>query len=456
LIFERIESEGLAHFSYIVGIGARCFVIDPRRDCEAYAQTANHKGMTITHIFETHRNEDYAIGSQELAEMTGATIFHGPGLDWEYGETLEDGQRFPFNTLELTALRTPGHTYESMSFVLADKSSGGDPIMVFTGDALFVGDVGRTDLVGPQHRERLSHALYESIQKKILPLGEGVILCPAHGAGSVCGGDISEREVSTLGLEKRQNRMLQLTEAEFVKRKMEERLDRPPYFKQMEIMNLKRRKPLGRLPGPRPLPPKDFEAAIRNGAQVVDVRMPHSFAGAYIKGAKSIWIDGLAVYAGWLLSYDRPLLLVVEDAFQVERAVRTLVRIGYDNVQGYLRGGMVQWLREGMPYEILPTMSVHEAKKEMDEGGSYLLDPRPAHERAEVYVPGSHGLFVGELESNLATIPRDKLVMSMCSAGFRGGMAAAILRDYGYDNVRNVLGGIGAWKAAGYNTVDSD
>jgi hydroxyacylglutathione hydrolase len=209
MIFERIKSEGLAHLSYFIGSEDEAVVIDPRRDCQVYVDLARREGMTIKYIFETHRNEDYIVGSLELKNLTEAEIYHGRGLEFKYGNFVDDGQGFSFGKLKLTALHTPGHTDESMSYTLADLETGKEPVMVFTGDALFVGDVGRTDLYGPEEAPRMASNLYDSIFNKILPLGDQVILCPAHGAGSVCGGAISKREYSTLGLERIYNPVLQ-------------------------------------------------------------------------------------------------------------------------------------------------------------------------------------------------------------------------------------------------------
>ena len=454
MLVERIESEGLAHFSYIVIEGSKAFVVDPRRDCEAYLQIALREGARITHVFETHRNEDYVIGSMEIVQRTGAKVFHGPGMDFDYGETLSDGQAFSFGDLELRAIHTPGHTEESMSYALVDLGTGYGAVAVFTGDALFVGDVGRTDLPGPEKQERLSHDLFRSLHHKLMALGEGTIVYPAHGAGSVCGGDISERAFSTIGLEREQNPLLRLTEDEFVRDRMELRLDRPPYFRKMEAMNLSVHPAMSGLPEPRPLPPKELRSALEGGGLLLDLRMPNSVAGAYIRGATSIWIDGLAAYVGWLFPYDRPIYLVVEDPLQVERAVRVLVRMGYDFVAGYLRGGMSQWLREGLPYETLATHDVATTRKMVHEGKAMILDPRPGHEWEEIRVPGAKHVFVGELQSRLSEVPKLTKVACMCSAGFRGSMAAVMLRNLGYDNVFNVLGGIGAWKAAGFEVEE--
>jgi hydroxyacylglutathione hydrolase len=457
MFITKVVSEGLAHFSYFLTNEGSAFVIDPRRDCDIYLDLARKAGVRITRIFETHRNEDFVVGSLELFERTGAEIFHGQGLNWGYGATLKDGQRFPLGGIELVALQTPGHTEESISYVLYDDQSRSNAAAVFTGDTLFAGEVGRTDLLGHDQTARLAGLLYESIHDKILPLGLGAMLFPAHGAGSVCGSEISEREFTTIGLEKQSNPLLKLDRQDFIEHKTSERLDRPPYFRRMEVLNLSNRPVMTGLPDPSPLPPKAFAAARSNGAVIVDTRAPESFAGAHIEGAESIWMDGLASYAGWLLHYDVPLLLVVEDPVHVESAVRTLVRMGFDNVIGYLRGGMVQWCRDNMPFKTLRTVSAGELKAMLDSKDQIMvLDPRPHHEWTKKHLVEAKHIFVGELEANIAQIPKDRLIASMCSVGYRGGMAAAILQRNGYENIVNVLGGVSAWMAAGYPIEKED
>jgi hydroxyacylglutathione hydrolase len=447
----------LAHFSYFIANEGTASVIDPRRDCDVYLDLARKAGVQITRIFETHRNEDFVVGSLELFERTGAEIFHGPGLDWGYGTTLNNGQKFPSGSIEIIALQTPGHTEESMSYVLYDNPSRSNAAAVFTGDALFAGEVGRTDLLGHDKTARLAELLYDSIHNKILPLGDGALIFPAHGAGSVCGSEISEREFTTVGIEKESNQLLKLNRRDFVEHKIGERLDRPPYFRRMEVLNLSKRPTMTGLPDPKPLPPKAFAAARSSGAVIVDTRSPEGFAGAHIEGAESIWMDGLASYAGWLLQYDVPLLLVVEDPVHVETVVRTLVRLGFDNIIGYLRGGMVQWCHDDMPFKTLRTASVEELKAMLDAKDRVIvLDPRPRHEWTKKHLSEARHIFVGELEANLAQVPKDRLIASMCSVGYRGGMAAAILQRNGYENVANILGGVSAWMAAGYPVEKGD
>ena len=355
MILERIKSDGIAHNSYLIGSGNDAAVIDPRRDCQFYMDYARQNGMRIKYSLETHRNEDYVIGSVELSSMTGCEIYHGAGLEWKYGTTLQEDQEFQIGRLKLTVINTPGHTDESVSYAVADLSTGESTIMVFTGDALFVGDVGRTDLYGPEEAPRLADNLYDSIFQKLLPLGDGVILYPAHGAGSVCGMNIASRDESTLGIERIQNKLLQIGDKdEFVKYKIAERPERPYYFRQMEKYNLEGPPLLGCLPVPPPLNPVEFKKAAENGAVIVDTSEPAAFGGAHVKGAYSIWLEGLPVFGGWVLPNDKPIMLVLEDQSHLDKAVRYLIRAGYDNIGGFLRDGIEGWYNAGFPTEYLP------------------------------------------------------------------------------------------------------
>ncbi|AAM32627.1 MBL fold metallo-hydrolase [Methanosarcina mazei] len=455
MIFERIKSEGLAHLSYFVGSGNEAIVIDPRRDCQIYFDIARREGMKIKYIFETHRNEDYVIGSLELKELTDAEIYHGKGVDFKYGIFVSDGQEFNFGSMKLTALHTPGHTDESMSYALTYPESGKAPLMVFTGDALFVGDVGRTDLYGPEEIPRMAANLYESIFNKILPLGDGVILCPAHGAGSLCGGAISKREYSTLGLERIQNPALQRTDKEeFIKFKLEEKLEFPPYFKKMEQYNLQGPPLLKGLPVPELLFPKEFVKEMEKGAMVVDTRMPHSFGGAHIKGSYGIWLKGLPYYAGWVLPYDKPILLVLEEKDQLETAVSYLVRIGYDSIAGFLNGGISSWYMKALPVESLNLISVQSLKDKIEKNEEMvILDVRRDEEWEKGHIEGARHVYVGHLEENLDKVPRNSPIIVYCDSSRRSNIAASILKKKGYDMVYNVLGSMTAWKNAGYKVV---
>lgn len=461
MIFERIRSEGLAHISYFLSSDKEAVVIDPRRDCQIYLELARREESKITSILETHRNEDYVIGSRELSHLTGARMYHGPGLDFKYGETLTDKQILHFGRKKIVAIHTPGHTDESMSYALYDSNLEKTAFMVFTGDILFVGDVGRTDLYGPKETQRLAEALYKSLFTKILPLGEGVILCPAHGAGSVCGGAISEREWSTLGLERLQNPLLQKTHEEFVKFKLAERLEHPPYFKKMEEYNVKGPPSLFSCPSPPALSPAEFQKWIEQGAQIVDTRTPSAFGGSHINGAYSIWIQGIPSYAGWVLSYDKPIILVLESKKQLKTAVSYLIRLGYDQIKGYICSGeeacgLESWYTAACPIEHLGLLSVQELKDRLERADDLtLLDVRTDEEWDHGYIRNALHVHVGHLKGELEKIPDDRPTAVICSVGNRASLASSILRRAGRREIFNVLGGMTAWRRANFPTVDS-
>ena len=455
MIFERIKSAGIAHNSYLIGSGNDAAVIDPRRDCQIYLGLAQQKGLKIRYIFETHRNEDYVIGSVELNNLTGAEIYHGPGLDWKYGNILVDGQEFRIDNLRLTAVHTPGHTVESMSYAVADLSLGEATVMVFSGDTLFVNDVGRTDLYGPEEASRLASDLYDSVFGKLLSLGDEVILCSGHGSGSVCGAHIGNRDESTLGIERIHNPVLQMrNKDDFIRYKVPEQLERPYYFRQMEKYNLEGPPLLGRMSLPAPLDPDEFREEMKKGAVVVDTSMPAAFGGTHIEGAYNIWLEGLPAFAGWVLSYDKPVLLVVEDHGHLERAVSYLIRAGYDRIIGYLKGGIEGWYNAGYPIESLPLLSVHQLKDKIDRAEELIvLDTRGQDEWDSGHIEGAFHIYVGYLEQKLDEVPRDKPVTVICNVGHRSGLAASILLRAGYREVYNVLGSVKAWMAAGFPLI---
>ena len=455
MIFERIKSEGLAHNSYFIGSGSSAAVIDPRRDIQIYLDLALKHGMKIKYILETHRNEDYIIGSTELGYDSQADIYHGPGLDWKYGSPLNDGQEFTIGKLSVTAIHTPGHTDESISYVITDLNSGKTPILVFTGDALFVGDTGRVDLYGDAEIPRMASNLYESIFKRILPLGDNVILCPAHGSGSVCGLNIADRDESTLGIERLQSPSLQwANKKEFVRHKSAEKPEKPPYFAMMEKYNLEGAPRLACLPMPSPLTASEFKKEVESGALVVDTSLPSAFGGAHIKGSYSIWLEGLPGFAGWMLPYDKPILLVLEDQNHLKKAVTYLIRVGYDNILGFLKDGIEGWYDAGLPTESLPLLSVHQLKEKLDRGKDLLvLDARDQREWDTGHIQSSLHIYTGHVESRVSEIPRDKPVAVLCSVGHRAGIAASVLLRAGFTQVYNVLGSVTAWRRAGFPLI---
>lgn len=450
MFLEKVRSEGLAHLSYILGDQGQAAVIDPRRDCRIYMDIAERNGARITYIFETHRNEDYVIGSVELAEYTGATILHGKGLPFHYGQTVSEGDSFKIGTLLLKVLETPGHTYESISISFADTSFSEEPVGVFTGDALFIGDVGRTDFF-PGKEEETSGLLHDSIFKKLLPLGDHVHLYPSHGAGSVCGAGIAAREFSTLGYERRHSRILQLTDRrDFIRHKVQERHYRPPYFQLMEVYNLEGPPPLQCLRTPPPHNASQFAEAMEGGMSVLDVRSAEAFAGAYVPGSLAIPLEMVPVFAGYFLDPRQKIGLVVEHQGQVEKAVIYLARIGYDKVSAYLFNGMMEWETKGRRYDNIPTVHVDEVVRRITGKEKFtLLDVRSINEYKYAHLPGSLHIYVGDLAQNVGKIPRDRPVTTFCGSGQRAIIAASVLKSRGFEQVENCLGSMAACAALG-------
>ena len=451
MIYERLKSEIVSQLSYFIGSGSSAFVVDPTRDIQQYLDLAEKHGVNIKYIFETHRNEDYVIGSIELAKQTGAEIYHGDWPAWKYGNNAMDGDMFRVGNLKVMALATPGHTPGCRSYAVTDLETGDHPVLVCTGDTLFIGDTGRTDFGGPENKEKWSTWLYESIHEKILPLGDDVIICPAHGSGSVCGSKIANREDSTLGLEKKMNPWLQLSREEFIKEKSGEHHNYSPYFKKMEKLNLEGPPEYGLGPTVKAMSPGEFERKLKEGAVVVDTRPPPSYASGYIKGSYNVSISRLGM-AGWVLPYDKPILLILGNHLELKETVTGLVRIGYDNIVGYLKPSMVSWYLTARPVERMPIMTTPELKEKLDKENWTVLDVRSIEEYESGHIKGSINLYAGLLGENLDKIPRDKPIAVICKSGTRSGFGASILLRNGVENIYNVMGGMTSWVNAGYPT----
>jgi len=446
MLFERIESERLAHYSYLIADGKEALVIDPRRDCQVYIDRAVKAGFRIRSILETHRNEDYVIGSLELAARTGAEIWHADS-QWEYlyGQAVEDGQTWQVGRLKLQAIHSPGHTPGMMSYLLHDPD--GAPWVIFTGDALFAGDVGRVDLLGMDRAEEMAGLLYDTLFNKLLPLGDELIVCPAHGSGSVCGSAIAERLWTTIGLERRLNPKLQFTDRDAFIVNTAQELERPPYFRRMEKWNLEGPPILGTLPIPPPLSTGQFAERMERGI-VLDTRNEMSFGSAHVPGALSIWLGGLASFAGWFLPGDRPLLLVNETD-DPTWAVRTLVRLGYDDLAGSLSGGLLAWHKAGRKSQPVEMMTVQTLCRRLDAAEPrWILDVRSAEELDQVgRIPGAHHIHLTQLPQHLGGIPRDQRVTIFCGSGLRSTIAASLLQREGWSDLAVVLGGLAGWSS---------
>ena len=447
-----IKSRGIAHHSYFIEANGQGIVIDPRRDIDIYLKIAETRGLNITHIFETHRNEDYVIGSIELAQATGAEIFHGKNLEFAYGTPVSEGKTFMFGNVELEILETPGHTMESISLILRDKDVSEDAQMVFTGDLIFAGETGRVDLLGVDQKRKMAGLLYDSIFQKIIPLGDETILCPAHGAGSICGVDIRQQDYTTIGYERKTNPQLQCNKNEFIQGKIEEKNYTPPYFKKMELYNQNGAPILGRLLYLRALTPKNLKEMKDGSAQIVDVRHPTSFGGGHIPHSLNIWQEGVPAFAGWFLNYHDPIILVDDHGHNLDEIRKALIRLGFDNIYGYLAGGFPNWYLHAQEIETLKLWSVQQLKENLD-GDFFLLDVRKIGDRREGYIEGAHHIYTGEVPERLSEIPHDQPVVVYCDSGFKSTLICSYLKREGFHDLVSVLGSMTAWKQAHYPVV---
>ena len=449
MLFEKIKSPGLAHISYLIGDNNKAVVIDPRRDIDIYLEKAVEKGYKITKILETHRNEDYIIGSTELKAKTGAEIWHADQmLDYQYGKPVQDGQEFKIGNLKIEAIHTPGHTPGSMTYILYGYE--GEPWMVFTGDVLFAGDVGRIDFLGEKNLEKTGSWLYDSIFNKILPLGDEVILCPAHGAGSVCASAIAERELTTVGIERKLNPKLQVENKEEFIELVGEMLEYPPYFENMEESNLTGRERLANYEKPTALSAAEFTKFMEgDNTYIIDVRTEAAYASAHIPGSISIPLKNLPSFVGWFIPVGAKILLVTEGGYP-EEAIKHLYRTGYDNILGYLNKGIISWHMAGKKSESINTVTVDKLCTLLDTEPEerFILDIRAEEEiEEEGEIKDAVNIHLTQLPEHYNELPQTKPIYIFCGSGLRSMTAASLMQNQGFINQRVVLGGLVAWNS---------
>jgi hydroxyacylglutathione hydrolase len=454
MFFQRIKTPGIAHVAYVVGDCGEAAVVDPRRDVDEYLKAASREDLTIKYVIETHRQEDFVMGSAELAKITGARIINGRHSLFGHGDIrLGDGEEISFGNMRLRALHTPGHTPESMCYALFIADAPERAWGIFTGDTLFIGETGRTDLPDPLKTGENAGLLYDNVREKLLPIGDQAHLFPAHGSGSVCGGNIAERDESTLGLERAYNPVFNLNRDAFIASKIRERIPRPPYFANMEKINSKGGIPLDRKAGSvKLLQPKQFASEKGQGI-VIDGRDPEAFAAGHIPDSLSIWASGLPVFGGWVADPATRLYLVVSDADKIESAVLSLARIGLDRVEGVLAGGFDSWRDAGMPVEESGAIAPREVRAKLDS--IRVLDVRDDSEfEEEGHIPNASHIYVGYLDDHLSQIDppleKSQQIAVACSVGHRASLAVSVLRRHGFEKVHNVLGGMTAWSKLGF------
>ncbi len=454
MLLLQIFTPKIAHSSYILAGNKTCAVIDPRRDVQVYIDTAKAAGWKITHVIETHLHADFISGHMDLAQRTGAAIY-APNMgkcSFEHVPVAE-GDEITVEDMVLQVVETPGHTPEHVSYVVIDTSRGTEPVAVFCGDTLFVGDVGRPDLF-PGRAHELADSLYSSLHDKLLNLPDHCEMYPAHAAGSLCGRAMAAKRQSTIGYEKRYNDALHIKDREeFIASLTTDMPPAPDHFGRCSAINGRGPALVSSLPTPRALPPHEFaNSTSRHDTVIVDVRPYAAFGGQHIAGAFSLDMAGnLPTFAGWVVPPDRDILLVTSDAGQVSEAVDWLRRVGMDRTVAYLEGGMAAWATAGLPTRHLPQLSAQELEETVAaHAGAVIVDTRAPAEYRAAHVRRSISMQVADIRTRFGELDKSAETVVVCSTGNRSSLGASMLMQRGFVNVKNVAGGVTGYVAAGF------
>ncbi|MEP6994064.1 MAG: rhodanese-like domain-containing protein [Acidobacteriota bacterium] len=458
MYFRQFYLGCLAQASYMIGSEGEAAVVDPRRDVEVYLDEARAQGLTIRHIIETHLHADFVSGHRELAQRTGARIYFGARAGAMFDHVpVSDGDEVSMGAVTLRFLETPGHTLESISIVVSDRDKGKTPQAVLTGDTLFIGDVGRPDLLGATAgAEELAEQLYDSLHRKLLTLPDSVAVYPAHGAGSLCGRNISSETSSTIGQQRRFNYALQpMSRAQFVTLVTTDLPEAPAYFSRDARLNREGAGSLEELPAPPALQPDDVGALRRAGAVVLDTRPAAEYGAGHLPDAMQIGQSGqLASWAGALLSPQKPLILVAEDEQGVADTRMRLARVGLENVAGFLSGGIRAWDDAGLPLAQTEQIDVAELRERLAEDPALqLVDVRRPGEWQSGHVPQALSMPLHRLSELAASLDRARPIAAICAGGYRSSIATSVLEGLGFRNVTNVVGGMAAWTGAKFETA---
>jgi len=454
MIVQQFFVKGLAHSSYLLGGTKTCAIIDPRRDVGIYLDAAKSLDMEVTHILETHLHADFISGHCELADKTGAKIFAPKAANCEFDHTpLAEGDTITIEDMVVRVLETPGHTPEHISYVVVDEARGVDPVGVFCGDTLFVGDVGRPDLF-PGKAQELASKLYESVHEKLLALPDFCEVYPAHGAGSLCGRAMGAKRTSTIGYERKYNAALKIKDkGEFIASRTTNMPAAPDHFSRCSAINGSGPALLRNLPVLEAFDPVSFhEKADTNDTAVLDVRSYDAFGGQHVPGSYHIDLNGnFATFSGWILPPDKPILLVALSDTQAEEAAVWLRRVGLDDVDGYLDGGMFEWSKAGLPIGHVGQLSMDELHQ-MSTGDQNMtiVDVRAQSEHQGFHIEGAVNIPAPDLRKRYSELDPAIPTVLICSTGHRSSLSASILEQHGFTDVFNGAGGMTAYAAAGY------
>lgn len=462
MFFQHVYDKSLAQASYIIGcqVAKEAIVIDAQRDIDVYLKIAKENNLKITHIAETHIHADFLCGSRELAAATGAELYlsNEGGPDWQYEfpheHKLKHKDLIKVGNLTLEVLHTPGHTPESISFLLTDHPATDQPVMVFTGDFVFVGDIGRPDLlekaaglIGTQ--EIGAEQMYDSIQR-FAEIEDYVQLWPGHGAGSACGKSLGAVPSSTVGYEKVRNWAFQYANDKigFVNYLLEGQPEPPKYFAMMKHLNKVNRTLLIEVPKHPRLSTAEFLEARENGLKVIDTRNKDEFAKGFLPGSYNIQgNNSFSTWAGWILNYEEQFILIADEA-DMEDLTRKLMRIGLDNIYGFISNP----IETGINIEIADRLDINDFRSLLTNKNIQVIDVRGETEFNEGHVEGAINHFVGTLQNTLHKLDKEKEYVIHCQAGDRASIAYSILKRNGFKHVKNYSAGMKEWKALGHPT----
>jgi len=444
---EQLYTGCLAEAAYYIESKGEAIIIDPLRETAPYIELANKRNAQIKYVLETHFHADFVSGHIDLARQTGATLVFGPNASPGYAAYVaEDNEVFKLGDIEIKVLHTPGHTMESTTYLLIDEQ--GRNHAIFTGDTLFIGDVGRPDLAVKSDltKEDLAGHLYDSLRGRILTLDDEVIVYPGHGAGSACGKNMSKETVSTIGEQRQFNYALQeMTKAQFVEL-VTDGLEAPPaYFPENARINRQGYESIDNVMAKnlRPLNIHEFENAIEKGALVLDTRNQNTFEKGFVKGALNIALDGqYAPWVGALIPIDQKIVLVA-DYDKEEEAVLRLARVGFENVAGYLEGGIDTWIKAGKEIDKVQSVEATEVPRLMNEDWE-VVDVRRSSEANTEHLAGASNISLVDLETEIGQFDPNKKYLIHCAGGYRSMIASSILKQHGIHNIQNVYGGYSA------------
>ncbi len=460
MFFKQFYLGCLAQASYMIGSEGEAAVVDPRRDVDEYIEEAERQALAIRHIIETHLHADFVSGHRELAARTGAKIYFGAAARAAFEHVaVREGDEIPLGQVRLRFLETPGHTPESVS-VLVLEPPAFEPRAVLTGDTLFIGDVGRPDLLGgTMSAEELAGMLYDSLHQKLLKLPDSVAVYPAHGAGSLCGRNISSETSSTIGQQRRFNYALQpMSREEFVRMMTVDLPEAPAYFGRDVRLNREGPASLTDLARPEPLSPAEVEERRESGAVVLDTRPADQYGAGHVPASLNIGLSGqFAAWAGTVIPAQRPIVLVAENDQRVEEARTRLARVGLEDVVGYLSGGILAWHESGRPLVRTEQISVDELRFRLAEARvPQLLDVRRPGEWQAGHIAQAIHLPLHQLPARAGELDRGKPITAICAGGYRSSIATSILERLGFERPINIVGGMAAWNAGQLQTVTED